>query len=249
MKRGGGSRPSPISGDAVVRGKSANDLEIRPLMASRVDDVKVVTRGSWGASCWDLYPRFNAKQQRERGIALQGAGTDARRRAVLATLARRRTHAPGLVAYRDSEPVGFISLGPRYDFARIEASRATPRVDDIAAWVIPCITVRRGFRGSGVAIAMIRAAVAYATKRGAPAVEAYPRKDNARINDDFAFFGTEAMFRKAGFRQIRGPLADLPKTWTPRVTMRFTTGARSGTRRQRAAATRKTRVRVRSGSA
>jgi hypothetical protein len=36
------------------------------------------------------------------------------------------------------------------------------------------------------------------------------------------FFGNEAMFRKAGFRQVRGVLADLPKTWTPRVTMRQT---------------------------
>ena len=70
----------------------------------------------------------------------------------------------------------------------VENSRATPPVDDVAVWVIPCITVRRGHRGKGVAVAMIRAAVDYAGKRGAPAVEAYVRAGSKRVHDDFAFF-------------------------------------------------------------
>ena len=113
-----------------------------------------------------------------------------------------------------------MSLGPRTDFARIAASRATPAIDDVPAWVIPCITVRRGYRGKGVALAMIRAALVYAGERGAPAVEAYPRAEARRVHDDFAYIGTEAMFRKAGFRRARGVRKDLPKGWTPRVTMR-----------------------------
>jgi GNAT superfamily N-acetyltransferase len=201
-------------------------LTIRPLTAARVDDVKTVTRGTWGATCWDLFPRYTAAQQRELGISGGGPGTaEARRRATLAKLARRRKNSAGLVAYQGAEPIGFISLGPRYDFSRVENSRATPLVDDVPAWVIPCITVRRGHRGQGVAVAMIRAAVEYAGKRGAPAVEAHPRADGKRVHDDFAFFGTEAMFRKAGFRKIRGVLPRLPKGWTPRVTMRATCGS------------------------
>ena len=198
-------------------------LEIRPLSAARVDDVKTVTQGSWGASCWDLFPRYTAAQKRDLGISGGPPGTgQARRRAVLAKLARRRKNSAGLVAYQEGEPVGFISLGPRVDFSVIERSRATPPVDDVPAWVIPCITVRRGHRGRGVAVAMIRAAVQYAGERGAPAVEAYPRATRKRVNDDFAFFGTEPMFRKAGFQQIRAELPNLPKGWAPRVTMRRT---------------------------
>jgi GNAT superfamily N-acetyltransferase len=193
------------------------ELKIRPLSAARVDDVKTVTRGTWGATCWDLFPRYTAKQQRDMGIA--NLGGEEQRRAALAKLARRR-HSAGLVAYEGKEPVGFISLGPRLDFSRVERSRATPPVDDVPAWVIPCITVRRGHRGKGVAVAMIQAAVQHAGKHGAPAVEAYPRADRRRVHDDFAFFGTEAMFRKAGFRKVRGVLPKLPKGWTPRVTMR-----------------------------
>jgi len=197
-------------------------LTVRALTASRVDDVKTVTRGTWGTQCWDLFPRLTGPQQRALGIA--GRTTprvEAKRREILAKLARRRRNSAGLVAYLDGEPVGFVSLGPRTDFARVAASRATPALDD-ANWVIPCITVRRGYRGKGVAVAMLRAAIDYAAKRGAPAVEAYPRADAKRVHDDFAFIGTEAMFRKAGFRVGRPVAKDLPKGWTPRVTMRAT---------------------------
>src|SRR5581483_3410821 len=124
-------------------------LTIRPLSASRVEDVKTVTRGTWGAQCWDLFPRFTVAQQRALGIAgKQTREVEARRKAILAKLARRRRSSAGLVAYKDGEPIGWISLGPRFDFARIDASRATPPVDDVAVWVVPCITVRRGHRGS-----------------------------------------------------------------------------------------------------
>ena len=202
----------------MAEGASNGKLTIRPLTPTHVDDLKTVTAGTWGASCWCLFPRYTTAQQRERGL---DKGGDAVRRAEVARLARRR-NAPGLIAYRGKEPVGWIAIGPRSDLSRIDRSRATPAVDELAVWVIPCITVRRGHRGQGFAVAMIKAAVDYAAKLGAPAVEAYPRAENKRLNDDFVFFGNEAMFRKAGFRQVRGVLAGLPKTWTPRVTMRQT---------------------------
>jgi hypothetical protein len=63
--------------------------------------------------------------------------------------------------------------------------------------------------------------VAYAGRHGAPAVEAYPRAGAARTADNNAWFGTEAMFRRAGFRVIRKPLKNLPRNWVPRVTMRI----------------------------
>ena len=83
-------------------------------------------------------------------------------------------------------------------------------------WVIPCITVSPSARGRGIAKAMIKAAVAYAKKHGAPAVEAYPRAGSARTKDDNAFFGTEPLFRAAGFKVIAGPTTGR----LPRVTMR-----------------------------
>ena len=212
--------------------KRASDgkLAIRPLTPAHVNDLKVVTAGTWGSACWDLYPRYTAKDKSVFGGV--PADTEERRRAVVARLARRR-NAPGLIAYRGGEPVGWVAIGPRFDFARIAASRATPAVDELGVWVIPCITVRRGHRGQGLAVAMIRAAVDYAAKLGAPAVEAYPRADNSRLHDDFVFFGNEAMFRKAGFRQVRCTLRNLPKSWVPRVTMRHVIRGRGSPGRRR----------------
>ena len=189
---------------------------VRRLTPARMDDLAAVLRGSWGRDCWCMHPRLSAADER----ALPGRGSrSAKRRAAMTALARRR-RAPGLLAYVDGEAVGWVAIAPRPELARIERSKATPRIDDVPVWVIPCITVRPAARGQGVATELIRAAVAYAAREGAAAVEAYPRASNARIDDDLAFFGTERLFRRAGFRVIAPPRRGLPTTWAPRVTMR-----------------------------
>lgn len=164
-----------------------------------------------------MYPRLSDKQTRE----LPGKGSvKTRNRDAMTKLARRR-RAPGLLAFDDDQPVGWIAVAPRSELARIDHSRATPRVDDLDVWVIPCITVRKNARGRGIAVAMIQAAVAYAKEKGAPAVEAYPRAGTKRTGNDNAYFGTEPMFRRAGFKVIQKPLSNRPKNWVPRVTMRI----------------------------
>ena len=185
-------------------------LVFRRLTPSLMDDFGAVLRGSWGAGCWCMYPRLGNAEA-------QGMGSQ-RRRAAMSKLACRR-RAPGLLAFEGDQAVGWIAVAPRTEYRRIENSRATPRVDEEEVWVIPCVTVRPSARGRGIAIALIRAAVAFAKKHGAPAVEAYPRAGSARTGDDNAFFGTEPMFRRAGFKVIRKP-RHLPGNRVARATMR-----------------------------
>jgi GNAT superfamily N-acetyltransferase len=175
-----------------------------------MDDFGAVLRGSWGVGCWCMFPRLGGAEGQRMG--------NKQRRAAMTKLACRR-RAPGLLAFDGDEAVGWIAIAPRTEYRRIEASRATPRVDDEAVWVIPCITVRPSARGRGIALAMIRAAVAFAGKHGAPAVEAYPRAGTQRTKDDNAYFGTEPLFRRAGFKVVRKPIKR-PGNWVPRVTMR-----------------------------
>ena len=172
-----------------------------------------------------MFPRLTDAQARE----LHGSGSRSQRQRDAMTSLSRRRHAPGLLAFEDAEPVGWIAVAPRNELARIEASRTTPRVDAVDVWVIPCITVRKEARGRGIALAAIRAAVAYAAEKGAPAVEAYPRAGSARTGDDNAFFGTEPLFQRAGFRVIRTPPENYPRNWVPRVTMRIETRNREPT--------------------
>ena len=164
-----------------------------------------------------MYPRLPDAGRRD--LPGTGSAPEGRRNA-MTTLARRR-RAPGLLAYAEGEPVGWVSVAPRTELDRIDKSRATPRVDDVDVWVIPCITVRPAERGRGIALGLIRSAVAYAAQNGAIAVEAYPRAGQVRVKDDNAYFGTEPLFQRAGFRVIRKPLDTVPRNWVRRVTMRI----------------------------
>ncbi len=197
--------------------KACGTIEFRPLTPELIDDLGVVLRGSWGAGCWCMFPRLTEAQTRQ----LPGSGPlGPRRREAMTRLAGAR-RAPGLLAYESGEAVGWIAVAPRSELTRIVRSRATPPVDADPVWVIPCVTVRKGRRGRGIALALIRAAVAFAKEHGAPAVEAYPRSGGERSRDDNVYFGTEPLFRRAGFEVVRGPLLGRPRNWVPRVAMRI----------------------------
>lgn len=195
----------------------SEDLVVRPITRSRFADVEALFQtDSIMRSCWDIWPRYDTKER--RGLQQKGTWSETNRRLFRALAARRR--APGLLAYAGREAVGFLSLGPRTEMHRIDRSKTSPRVDDVPVWVVPCFFVRKDHRGKGVTVALLKAAVAYAGKHGAPAVEGYPRAPGAKVHDSTAFFGTAAQFRRAGFRKIAGPRRDLPKGWVPRWTMR-----------------------------
>jgi GNAT superfamily N-acetyltransferase len=123
------------------------------------------------------------------------------KRAMLRTIVADRV--PGLLAYDEGEPVGWVSLGPREEFGRIQRSRVTRPVDDVAVWSIVCFVIDRHHRGKGVGTALLNAAVEYARRNGAVAVEGYPvepRRDH--MPDIYAWMGLSSMFEAAGFTEI-----------------------------------------------
>ena len=205
------SKPQPRDRDA-----ESLQLKIRPLTPALMDDMGTALKGTWGSSCWCMHPRLTDAQLRE----LPGTGTTKQRRRDAMEALARRSCAPGLLAFEGDTPVGWVAVAPRGELARVDRSRATPRVDDEDVWVIPCVTVHKTARSRGVGVALIQAAVAYAIEKGAPAVEAYPRAGSERIGDENAYFGTEPLFRRAGFEVVRKPLQNVPRNWIPRVAMR-----------------------------
>ena len=178
-----------VENDAVT-------LEIRPLTPERLPDLaSLFDQGGDPKWCWCAYYRL-------RGVDFS-SGSALRNRAVLegavaSTAAEGRN--PGLVAYRDGEAVGWVSVGPRDDYERLKHSKALAPVDDKPVWSIVCFVVARTARGQGIARALLDAAVDYAREHGATLVEAYPvETDGERVPAAQAYKGTLGMFERAGF--------------------------------------------------
>ncbi len=108
--------------------------------------------------------------------------------------------APGLVALRDGVAVGWVGLGPREGFPRLERSRTLPMLPGEAIWSINCFVVAKAARRGGIATALLDAALAYARAHGAGVVEGYPvRGDGTRLAPGVVYTGTASMFERAGF--------------------------------------------------
>jgi GNAT superfamily N-acetyltransferase len=177
----------------------ATDLEIRPLTPSRLPDLaSLFEQGGDPKWCWCAFFRVrgmdwsNSTPPENRKVLTRAVRTDA-----------RDGRAPGLVAYRNGEAVGWVSLGPREEYDRLEHSTVLARVDDKPVWSIVCFVVGRRSRGQGVAAALLDAAVDYARDHGAKLLEAYPVDTSAgRVPAANAFHGTLGMFERAGFRVV-----------------------------------------------
>jgi len=187
------------SATRVTRGEAAApELEIVPLTPARLPDLAALFgQGGDPRDCWCSFWRT----RQEWPVKLEAR--IAANRAVLEDAVRRlqaEDRAPGLVAYRGAEAVGWISLGPRTDYERLEHSTVLARIDDKPVWSVVCFVVGRRSRGRGVAKAMLDAAIAYARGHGATLIEAYPTDTHGkRISAADAYRGTLSMFERAGF--------------------------------------------------
>src|SRR4029453_11683324 len=95
--------------------------------------------------------------------------------------------APGVLAFRDGNPVGWCAVEPRACYPRVLNSRllqqsASAADQDSSVWAVTCFVVAPSERRSGVATALLRAAVDHALGNGAEAVEGYPVDTAQRPN-------------------------------------------------------------------
>jgi hypothetical protein len=118
---------------------------------------------------------------------------------------------PGLLAFRDDEPAGWVSVAPRDQFVRVTNSRLLCPPDDdgrrhAGVWSVVCFWTPKTQRGSGVADTLLAAAVAHAYEGGARVVEGYPVDTAVKWPGRAAIYhGTVSLFARAGFRVVRRP--------------------------------------------
>jgi len=112
-------------------------------------------------------------------------------------------NVPGILAYTNEQPIAWCSVGPREDYMRLERSRNLKRVEEKPVWSVVCFFVAKPFRGKGVTVELLEAAVNYARDHGGKIVEGYPLEPKkGRLPDPFVYTGLVSTFRKAGFSEV-----------------------------------------------
>jgi GNAT superfamily N-acetyltransferase len=104
---------------------------------------------------------------------------------------------PGLLAYQNGSPVGWVSIAPRETMGQLMRSgRYRPTDDDRGVYVIACFYVHAAAKRQGVATELLDAALNHARERAAYAVDAYP-------NERPDYMGNREDFEERGFRPVR----------------------------------------------
>jgi len=175
-------------------------LAIHPLTPSRWADLEAVfaARGcSQARGCWCMYyRRSGARAAPPAGVSVAQANKADFKALVDAG------HFTGLLAYRGAQPVGWLALAPREDFARLARSPVMKPVDARPVWSLICFVVPAAERGRGVAKALLQGAIEHAAAQGIALLEAYPVDKPGRGADDNLWFGVKSMFDAAGFEEV-----------------------------------------------
>lgn len=184
---------------------SPASLEVHPVTSDRWQELAVLfgPSGAFG-NCWCTWWRQTSGEFSKR-IEEHGAGN----RALMHSLVEAGSE-PGLLAYGDGKPVGWVSVAPRPQFGRVLRSRrigpSPEEASDERVWSVVCFWILQAERGKGVATALLNAAMEHARARGATALEAYPvdAADGRRPAANL-FTGTLSMFTRAGFHEVGRP--------------------------------------------
>lgn len=185
-------------------------MDVHPATPDRFDDVVAILNPVCACQYWRMTSGEYGRSSQE-----------GRLESLRAQLAE--TPAPGLVAYVNGEPAGWVGFGPRQRIGRLVRSRTIPALDDLPVWAIYCFTVRVGYRRQGIARALLDGVIEYAREYGAPTLEAYPVDTGGRrIHGTAAYVGTAGMFERAGFRRVLE--TDARSARLPRWLMRLELG-------------------------
>jgi GNAT superfamily N-acetyltransferase len=172
-------------------------FESRPLTPQTWADLETLfdlPGGSMVRGCWCMFYRRSGR------VEVSGqAGADNKKE--LCDLVDDGV-VPGLMGYVDGAPAGWISLGPREDYAKLRRSRIMKPVDESEVWSVVCTYVARRYRGQGVQHLLLDAAVLYAGAQGVRMLEAYPVDKPERSQDVFMFFGSRSLYERAGFTEV-----------------------------------------------
>ena len=110
---------------------------------------------------------------------------------------------PGIIAYDDNRPVGWIAIQPREKYTKLSNSKIFQPIDDKPVWSIVCFFVHKDYRKMGISVELIKNACDFAASKGGTIVEAYPTETKTKNSAPvFIYTGTSSAFKKAGFTEV-----------------------------------------------
>ena len=182
--------------------KGGNPLQVttkdlRPDMWPQVESLFGLNRACGG--CWCQAWRI---EKGEKWVDIKGATAKERlRQGVMGG------QVFAIIAFVEDKPVGWCTYGPRVTFPRLNRSPSFKCEDAEQVWSLPCFFVARGYRGKGIARAMLEHALRTMENRGVKIAEGYPSKPgkDGRYIDAFSWAGTRSLFEKAGFTVAGNP--------------------------------------------
>jgi GNAT superfamily N-acetyltransferase len=163
-------------------------LTFKPVTKSTKADFEALFESPGGPSyCWCMWTRVDKDEAKEP----QGKG----RKPFM--LKRIEARIPvGLVGYDHGEPVAWVSIAPRETFTHL----GVPEPEEgERIWSLTCMYLKRNRRGAGIGHQLIEAAVKYARKRKATAVEAYAVEPDS---PSYRNMGFVPAYEKAGFEKV-----------------------------------------------
>ena len=135
--------------------------------------------------CWCTAWRLSSREH---------IGSDKKKRMIMA-LVEAGTPV-GILAESGGKAVGWCSVAPRLTYRKLSKQQHD---SETGVWSIVCFYVPRSLRGSGLASALLDAAIKHAFAKGAVVIEAYPVDEAA---PSYRFMGFRGMFTARGFREI-----------------------------------------------
>ncbi len=155
------------------------DLSFHPLTQKLWRDFELLF-GAHGAcgGCWCMYWKLRGREFSEN------VGDAARQ--MQKSIVDSKT-VPGLIAYSEGYPVGWIAVEPRTAYPKLAHSRTLKPVDDKEVWSVTCFFVEKKHRRKGITIELLKAAVGYVRERGGKIVEGYPVEAGQNTPDPFIY--------------------------------------------------------------
>jgi GNAT superfamily N-acetyltransferase len=168
---------------------------ILPLTPERWSDFEKLfgPRGACGG-CWCLYWKLPRKQF----SAGQGDVNRQIQKEIVLT-----GRMPGLLAYQDGIPVGWIAVEPRENYPVLNNSRILQPLDNLPVWSVTCFFVTKQYRNQGLTVALLLGAIRHVSEFGGTIIEGYPVApgNTEKKPPAFIYSGVLSAFAQAGFKE------------------------------------------------